>query len=489
MPIRRLPGKPSLEHLRNEAKALQRAHAASDSDAISRVREFHPRASEILDLKRADAQLVVARSYGFPSWPRLRSYIETVAHYVSSSDGDARGDESLEDRFLRLASLTYSADGPERRREAWDLLAVHPELAAATIHTAAAVGDVSAAAEFLARDRSLSRRRGGPRGWEPLLYLAYSLLNSPRAEHSTLEVARLLLEHGADPNAGFLGDWGPPPFTALTGAFGYGEDAPNQPPHEYELELARLLLEAGADPNDEQTLYNNLWRRSNEHLELLFAYGLGTGDGGPWQRRLAPMLATPAQMLEDQLVFSADGGNTERVELLLRHGVDVNALGTQHPTLRGRNALDLALANGHSEIAEALIAAGASASARDPVEELLTACMRGDRSRVRELLTSDAGLAAEAIARDPTRLVKAVELDHPGAVRLLAELGCDMNRIEQGPPALHLAAYDGNREMVDLLLELGADPTVKDHNFNATPSGWARHAHHDDLADHLRELE
>ena len=79
--------------------------------------------------------------------------------------------------------------------------------------------------------------------------------------------------------------------------------------------------------------------------------------------------------------------------------------------------------------------------------------------------------------------------DRPGAVRLLAELGCDMNRIEQGPPALHLAAYDGNREMVDLLLELGADPTVKDHNFNATPSGWARHAHHDDLADHLRELE
>ena len=53
------------------------------------------------------------------------------------------------------------------------------------------------------------------------------------------------------------------------------------------------------------------------------------------------------------------------------------------------------------------------------------------------------------------------------------------NRIEQGPPAIHLAAYDGNREMVDLLLELGADPTVKDHNFNATPSGWARHAHHE----------
>jgi len=65
--------------------------------------------------------------------------------------------------------------------------------------------------------------------WEPLLYAAYSRLNSEAEGHSTLEVARLLLEHGADPNAAFLWE-GHYLFTALTGAFGEGEAGPvNQP--------------------------------------------------------------------------------------------------------------------------------------------------------------------------------------------------------------------------------------------------------------------
>jgi hypothetical protein len=465
--------------LRKEAKALQRRHASGDADAVALVREFHPRAAELDGLKLSDAQLAVARSYGFPSWPRLRGYVETVTRYVERS----RGDDGLVERFLRLACLTYTGDGPERRQEARELLTEHPELARASIHSIAAVGDAAAAAEALARDPAQASLRGGPHDWEPLLYAAYSRLDLP--EHSTLEVARLLLEHGADPNAGWLGTWGPPPFTALTGAFGYGEDAPNQPPHEYELELARLLLDHGADPNDGQALYNNLWRRTNEHLELLFAHGLGRGDGGPWQQRLAPMIATPVQMLEDQLLFAADGGDAERVELLIAHGVDVNGLGTRHPTLHGRNALERAIGNGHARVAELLAEAGAVAAPLDPADELLAACLRGDRGRVDELLAADEGLAAAALARDPARLVGAVELGRPEAVRLLVQLGFDVNH---GHP-LHLAAYAGNRSMVELLLELGADPNVRDPEFDATPAGWARHAHQEELADFLAERE
>ena len=205
MPTRRLPSEPSLEHLRKEAKALVRRHATRDADAVALVQELHPRAGELVGgLKLADAQLVVARSYGFPSWPRLRGYVETVARYAQPR----RGDDGLADRFLRLACLTYSGDGPERRQEARELLAAHPALAGRSIHTISAVGDVAAAAEALARDPSEATRRGGPYNWEPLLYAAYSRLDS--AERSTLEVARLLLDHGADPDAGYLGSWGPP---------------------------------------------------------------------------------------------------------------------------------------------------------------------------------------------------------------------------------------------------------------------------------------
>jgi hypothetical protein len=247
----------------------------------------------------------------------------------------------------------------------------------------------------------------------------------------------------------------------LTGAFGYGEDAPNQPPHEYELQLARLLLAAGADPNDEQTLYNNLWRRSNEHLELLFSYGLGTGDGGPWHRRLAPMHATPAQMLEDQLLFAAEGNEPERVELLIRHGVDVNGLGTRHPTLDSRAAYELAVANGATRVAELLQDGGATVVSLGPVDELLAACMRADERPVNDLLASDRSLASMAVARDPARILKAAEHGLPGAVRLLAGLGFDVDYKERVTP-LHIPAYGGDRGTVDVLIELGADPTITD---------------------------
>jgi ankyrin repeat protein len=482
MPTRRLPRDPNLEHLKNEAKALHKQVRAGDSDAVALVREFHPQASDLPQIKLADAQLTIARAYGFPSWPRLRAHVETIARYSRSLREDVQLDETdVGNRFLRLASLNYDSDSPDRWRAARELLAEHPELARVSIHTIAAVGEVAAARELLEGDAAQARRAGGPYNWEPLLYACSS-------RHSTLEVSRLLLEHGADPNAGFLWEGNSPPFTALTGAFGYGEDAPNQPPHEYELELATLLLARGADPNDGQALYNNLWRGSNEHLELLFAYGLGRGDGGPWHRRLAPSHATPSQMLEDQLLFAADGDEPERVELLIRHGVDVNGLGTSHPTLRGRNAYELALANGATRVAELLAKAGAAAAPLDPVDELLAACMRGDENYVERLLASDPTLARAAAARDPARIATAAEHGRPDAVRLLVKLGFDINHKHRTTP-LHIPAYSGDRTMVDLLIELGGDPTITDDEFDATPAGWAKHAHHDELAEHLADLE
>jgi len=83
MPIRSLPRRPSLEHLRNEARALQRLVRQGDSAALDRAREFHPRFAERAEgFKLSDAQLTVARSYGQPSWPRLKAYVEAIGRYA-----------------------------------------------------------------------------------------------------------------------------------------------------------------------------------------------------------------------------------------------------------------------------------------------------------------------------------------------------------------------------------------------------------------------
>ena len=74
-----LPPRPNLEHLRNEARELQRRARSGDASAIDDVRAHHPeRAGDATSLKLADAQLVVARRYGFASWNRLRAFVDDV---------------------------------------------------------------------------------------------------------------------------------------------------------------------------------------------------------------------------------------------------------------------------------------------------------------------------------------------------------------------------------------------------------------------------
>src|SRR5258706_8578152 len=154
---------------------------------------------------------------------------------------------------------------------------------------------------MLVADPALARKRGGPFGWEPLLYACYSRIEDAGEEHSTLAVPRVLRDAGADANAGFLWRGNVPPFTALTAAFGEGEDGSHQLPHPHRDALARLLLDAGADPNDGQTLYNCHFTPSDHHFELLLPYGLGQDKHGPWYQRLGDRLHSPARLLVEEL--------------------------------------------------------------------------------------------------------------------------------------------------------------------------------------------
>jgi hypothetical protein len=76
--VRPLPDHADLANLRKQAKSLLAAWRAGDQQALTRVRDLHPRGMRLIAAGRqslADAQLVVARGYGFASWARLVQYL------------------------------------------------------------------------------------------------------------------------------------------------------------------------------------------------------------------------------------------------------------------------------------------------------------------------------------------------------------------------------------------------------------------------------
>jgi ankyrin repeat protein len=489
MPVMPLPDEPNFGQLRKQAKDLRRAVLAGDPGALAEVAEHVPDAVGEVPLRTA--QLVVARRYGFASWARLKRHVEIIEQYSRFPDR-VEDDGTPDDTFLRLACLSYAdGDQPERWAQARRLLAEHPEITGASVHAAAATADTAALRRFLAADQTAARREGGPFRWEPLVYLAYARHDPAIEADAVLTAARLLLDAGADPNAGYL--WhGHSTFTVLTGVFGEGELGPARSPrHPHSLALARVLLEAGADPNDDQTLYNRMFEPGDDHLELLFEFGLGTGDGGPWRRRLGDILNTPAEMIQGQLAWAITHGMTERVRLLVSHGADVVS-----PFDSGETTTTVAATTGHADLVDYLVAHGAPPLDLDPADAFITAALAADRVAVDRLRTEHPGLADEVRAARPALLTWAAACGRSDSVEVLVELGFDINAkgrtdMPSDQPwqtALHHAAGGGNLELARTLLRLGADPDIRDHRFNGTPLSWARHFDQQELVGLLEPL-
>jgi ankyrin repeat protein len=472
VPTQDLPEQPSLEQLRNQAKDLQRARRAAGTP-----------------LPLQEAQLAIARSYGFTSWTRLKRHVEVVQRYSRFPDRVTTADDAS--TFLRLACLNYADDTPARWAEARQILERAPGIIEGNAHVAAAAAEPGALRRVLAADPAAARREGGPFQWEPLFYLAYARHDPAISLDATLQSARLLLDAGANPNAGYLWHGLPTPFTVLTGAFGEGEAGPERSPrHPHSLALARLLLAAGADPNDGQALYNRMFQPGNDHLELLFEFGLGTGDGGPWRRLLGDQLDTPAAMLRGQLAWAVTHGMTARVQLLVAHGVDLTA------PLDGVSAAVMAATTGHPDLVDYLVAHGAPALDLAPQEAFTAAVLAADRAALTQLLARHPELANTMRAERPALITWAAACGSAAAVELLAELGFDVNAkgrtdVPSDQPwqtALHKAAEDGNLELAQTLLRLGADPNIRDQRFDGTPLSWARHFGQQELIDLLEPL-
>ena len=78
---------------------------------------------------------------------------------------------------------------------------------------------------------------------------------------------------------------------------------------------------------------------------------------------------------------------------------------------------------------------------------------------------------------------------HIEAAKLLLQKGAEINVVPGGfdyaGTGLHYAALNGQRAMVEFLLQQGADREVKDTKVGSTAVGWAEYSGHLELRDLL----
>ena len=189
-------------------------------------------------------------------------------------------------------------------------------------------------------------------------------------------------------------------------------------------------------------------------------------------------------------------GDLAAVRALVTSGEDVNARSGD-----GSTPLLWAAHGSHDEIARALIAAGARVDEANDygITPLLQASRAGDAPMVDILLQAGAD-PARSHPEGETPLMAAARAGSVPAARLLLTRGADVNAADsfQNATALMWASSEGHLEMVDLLLEAGANPNLQArvntlterHNADFPTGGftalmWAARSGHEALVRRL----
>jgi hypothetical protein len=97
-----------------------------------------------------------------------------------------------------------------------------------------------------------------------------------------------------------------------------------------------------------------------------------------------------------------------------------------------------------------------------------------DRAALERLVEADPSVAAQDAV-----MMGAVDFSHHDLAAWLLERGANVNArsdAESHHTALHSAAWNGDLRMVKLLIEAGADPAIRDAQYDATPRSWAQTA-------------
>lgn len=382
------------------------------------------------------------------------------------------------------------------------ILAAHPEVAAATIHVAAILGDNTSVRRFIAADPSNAVAKGGPHGWDPLTYLCFSkyLRLEPERSPAFLDAAKALLDAGASASTGFFSkEHEPAPEweSVLYGAAGVAHHA----------DLTRLLLERGANPNDGEVTYHSPESFGLGVIEALVGSGKLTADS------LATMLLRKADWhhYEGITFLLAHGANPNHmtpwgltalhqamrrdnalrnIEALLNHGADPAVAGPG-----GKSSVALAARRGRRDVLELFDQRGIRAELQG-VERLIAACARNNDAGVRTIANAEPNLVRELAAEGGQLLAEFAGNGNAEGVRLLLDLGVPVDaRFAEGDgywdvardsTALHVAAWRARHATVKLLIARGAPVDAKDGK-DRTPLALALRACIDSYWTELRE--
>jgi len=532
---------PDLDQLKRQAKELLDAFRGGDTKAAAEV-TAHFRNANPGTFALHDAQLVLARAYGFPSWPKLKAYVDgvTVRRLV---DAVRAGDESQVRALLKvrpeLACMDLAENNEhralhyavmERKPGMVRLLMQHganarrgiyPHRDATSAWTLAVergYHEITAIIEAEEQRRPETRWRGDDRGRplpaefeeaarrgdedlmlaffenDPSLQGANDYLMTPLHRAAAMQwerVAIWLLDHGADVNARI--DGGPSPLEIVGCGFGPGRlgDAAKT------ARIAAVLRARGAEmtPRAAVAYGEGEWLRAR-HADGKLVNGLPRNQGNRGLLEIAVYHDRP-----------------DMLELLLDLGFNPDEpvrKGDSGEFVRG-GPLICCVRTGRTAMAEMLLARGAVLT---PWAAVLLG--RGDWLRAQHA----AGTLDNLIETDRLRLDEggglismAVKHERPDMLQVLLDIGLDpdervrLDNVDEavysaGGP-LHHCAGTGERAMAAMLLKRGADPNA--HVYAAGSPIWRAYRERDaamiellqrygavvtpDIAGYLRDTE
>jgi hypothetical protein len=474
-----LPSRPNLEQLKKQAKDLLKALESNDVEALQRIQANHPDYSNVSKDKirtakfsLSDAQLVIAREYGFASWPKLKEHVESLLMETADplelfkrafKTDDAVLFRKLVERYpeakKKINEPIAAFDSPAiihvRSPEMLDALleagadingrsswwaggfglldCASPELAtyaikrgaAVTAHAAARLGIIGKLRELIMANPNLVQARGGD-GQTPLHFA------------STVEIAEYLLEHGADIDVRDVDH----------------ESTPAQWMIRERQDVARFLVQRGCK------------------TDILMAAALGD-------------VALIKKHLDDDPDCIHMRVSNEYFPM-----INHKAGGTIYQWTLGWyvSPHDVAKQFGHEDAFRLLME-------RSPADvRLIAACWSADESAVKNLLAQNSELVSKLSGAYRRQIAHAARNNNLAAVRIMLAAGLPVDELGQHRATpLHWAGFHGNSEMAREILRYSPPLEQTDADFKSTPLGWAiygsQNGWHCDSGDYAGTVE